>query len=253
MRYFLLIFALLVAMVFVLAGRRDSTSRKPPIEIFPDMVRQAKLRPETYAEFFADHMSSRLPVPGTIARGEPIMVRGKAVYPYEDSPVNTGMLPGTTNYVETNPLPVTEELMARGQERFTIYCSPCHGAQADGKGITAKLGMAVVADLHDTTTRKVVQQPDGEIFHTMTYGKNLMQPYGGLVPTADRWAILAYVRALQRSRLATIDDVPANERDKLPPPAVKPAAATAPAPAPAGRATPPVAPAPPATPPNTTK
>jgi mono/diheme cytochrome c family protein len=215
MRYFLLIFALLVALVVVFAGTRGSMSRKPPIEVFPDMVRQPKMRPQTYSEFFADHRSSRLPVAGTVAHNDPIMVGGKAVYEFEESPVNTGRIAGTTNFVATNPFPVTEELIARGQERFGVYCAACHGAQGDGKGITARLGMAVVGDLHDTNVRKVPQQPDGEIFNTITYGKNLMGAYGGLVPTADRWAIVAYVRALERSRLATMEDVPVSERVKL--------------------------------------
>jgi hypothetical protein len=78
--------------------------------------------------------------------------------------------------------------------------------------------MAVVGDLQDTKVRKVPQQPDGEIFNTITYGKNLMGPYGGLVPIADRWGIIAYVRALERSRLATIEDVPVSDRSKLPNP-----------------------------------
>ena len=140
------------------------------------------------------------------------MARGAA---YEDSPFNTGKVPGTTNWVATLPIPVTAELLERGQQRFTISCSPCHGQLGDGKGITSKLGMAVIADLHDTKTRKVVQQADGEIFNTISYGKNLMGPYGGLVSVEDRWAIIAYVRTLQRSRLAALDDVPADVRPTL--------------------------------------
>ena len=219
MRYFLLIFALSVIVVMAVAGKRGSTSRKPPIEIFSDMDRQAKLRPQTYAEFFPDHMSSRLPVAGTIARSRPYVIEGKEIYPYEDNPVNTGKIPGTTNFVQIIPLPVTARLMERGQQRFNIYCSPCHGAQGDGKGITTKLGMAVIANLHDgAPPRRVVQQPDGEIFNTITYGKTLMGAYGGVIPVEDRWAIIAYVRALQRSQLATIEDVPADERSKIPNP-----------------------------------
>ncbi len=234
MRYFLLIFALLVAITVIVVGTRGSISRKPPIELFSDMDRQPKVRPQSISDFFPDRLGSRLPVSGTVARAEPILVSGKMVYPFEDSPVNTGRIAGTTNFVPTNPLPVTEQFMARGQERFGIYCAPCHGAVGDGKGITFKLGMTVIGDLHDSKVRKVIQQPDGELFNTITHGKNLMGAYGGIVPTADRWAIIAYVRALQRSRIATIEDVPANERGKLPnPPAAsaQPTAATMPNPA----------------------
>ena len=206
MRYFLLIYLLLIVVVVGVAGRRGSMSRQPPIEIFPDMDRQPKLRPQTANRFFSDGLSSRLPVPGTVARGSP----------FEDSPVNTGKVPGTTNWVETIPVPVTATLMARGQERFNINCSPCHGAAGDGKGITSKYGMAIIADLHDSKPpRKVVQQPDGEIFNTITYGKTLMGAYGANVTVEDRWAIVAYVRALQRSRLASLEDVPAEQRPAL--------------------------------------
>ncbi len=205
MRYFLLIFALLVVLVMGVAGKRGSMSRRPPIEVFPDMDRQPKLRPQTANGFFSDGLSSQLPVAGTVARNSP----------YEDSPANTGKISGTTNWVQTIPVPVTATLLARGQERFNINCSPCHGASGDGKGITTKFGMAVIADLHDGKTRKVVQQADGEIFNTITYGKGLMGPYGANVTIQDRWAIIAYLRALQRSHLASLEDVPADKRGDL--------------------------------------
>lgn len=198
MRYFLLIFILLCVTVVGIAGFRGDRSRRPPIELFPDMDRQPKLRPQTGNEFFANRLSSQLPVAGTIARGSA----------YEDSPLNTGRVTGTTNFVETNPRPITEALLRRGQERFQISCQPCHGAAGDGKGITTKYGMAVIADLHDATTRRVVQQPDGEIFNTITYGKGVMGAYGSNIAIDDRWAIIAYVRALQRSHLAGVEDVP---------------------------------------------
>jgi mono/diheme cytochrome c family protein len=200
MRYFLLIFALCVVMVVAIAGRRGGLSRRPPIELFPDMVRQPKLRPQTPDAFFADDRSSRLPVPGTIAREDTH---------YADLPANTGRVPGTTNFVETIPVPVTANLLARGQQRFNINCSPCHGMQADGNGVVKKLGLATVANLHD---KRIVELPDGEIFNTITYGKNTMGPYGANVTPEDRWAIIAYLRALQLSQLGTVDDVPESAR-----------------------------------------
>jgi mono/diheme cytochrome c family protein len=205
MRYLLLLFLLMVIGVVVVAGKRGHTFRKPPAYIFPDMDRQPKLRPQEPNRFFANGISSQFPVPGTIARGDP----------YEDTPLNTGKKPGTTNYVDTIPIPVTAELMARGQERFNIYCAACHGAGGDGKGTPTKFGMAVIGDLHDNKARRVPQQSDGEIFYTITYGKNLMQAYGPQIPIHDRWAIIAYLRALQRSRLATLEDVPAELRAEL--------------------------------------
>ena len=214
-KYFLLPFVLVVLAVISIAGFRGSTSRKPPIEVFPDMDRQPKVRPQTDYRFFGDTRSSRLPVAGTIARSEPLNVSGKEVYLFEDSPVNTGKQPGTTNYIELNPLLITEQLMARGQERYNIYCAPCHGAQGDGKGITTKFGMAVIADLHDAASRRVPQQPDGQLFETISQGKGQMGAYGGIITVEDRWAIIAYVRALQRSHLASVEDVPAEMRSKF--------------------------------------
>lgn len=243
MRYLFLIFILLVACVVAIAGRRGRISRKPPIEVFGDMDRQPKLRPQTESTFFADGRTSRVPPPGAIPRGKTIQVAGREIYPFADDPVNTGHVPGTTNYIEANPLRITDMIMARGQQRFNIYCSPCHSPLGDGKSIVNKFGMAVVADLHDTKVRKVVQQPDGQLFETITYGKNLMGPYGGIIPVEDRWAIIAYVRALQRSRLVTIQDIPAGERLRLPggtaPAPIAPAAATPAVPGIQKRANPP--------------
>lgn len=203
MRYLLLILALCTVVVMGIAGKRGSLSRRPPIEIFPDMNRQPKLRPQTPDAFFEDGKSSRLPVAGTVARGDR----------YADEPVNTGRVTGTTNFVPVMPVAVTAKLLARGQQRFNINCSPCHGAQADGNGITRKIGaMAVVANLHD---KRIVELPDGEIFNTITYGKNLMGPYGANVVVEDRWAIIAYLRALQLSQLGTVDDVPEQMRSSL--------------------------------------
>ena len=202
MRYLLLGFALICLVVVSLAGFRGSLSRRPPIEVFPDMDRQPKFSPQHPNAFFANGFSSQLPVAGAIARGAP----------YEDVPVNTGLMSGTTNFVETNPLPVTVELLKRGQERFQITCAPCHGAAGDGKGITTKYGMAVIRNLQEPLA---VKMPDGQLFHTITYGFNLMGPYGAQVAIEDRWAIVAYVRALQRSRLASLEDVPEPQRAAL--------------------------------------
>ena len=213
MRYFLLIFVVCVVAVMGIAGKRGTLSRKTPIYIFPDMKRQLKLRPQTPNDFFANGLSSQLPPDGTVARSKTMMVGDKAVYPYEDSPVFTGRVTGTTNFVETNPYPVTAQLLKRGQERFNIYCSPCHGREADGNGITKKLGvMMTVANLQDP---RIVKFTDGEIFYVITNGRNTMGAYGPNVPAEDRWAIIAYLRALQLSHLGTIDDVPQDERGNL--------------------------------------
>jgi hypothetical protein len=199
--------------VFAIAGVRGEVLRRPPLEIFADMNRQPKLKPQRPFAFMPNGVSSQLPPPGTIARSQPIQTVNGSVYPYQDAPVNTGRITGTTNFVETNPLPVNGELLARGQERFDIYCAPCHGELGDGNGITKKIGdMPAVANLHDA---RIVMMTDGEIFNTITYGKNTMGAYGPLVPPQDRWAIVAYLRALQLSWLGSTNELSPDQQASL--------------------------------------
>jgi len=213
MRYFLAMLAVSIIAVMGLLGFRGQHSRKPSLYIFPDMEWQPKLRPQKPNNFFVNGISSQLPVPGTIARGTPIQTRTGLVYPYEDSPVNTGHVPGATNFVELNPMPITAQLMNRGQQRFTINCSPCHGGLGDGNGITKKIGaMLVVGNLHD---KRMVEMPDGEIFHVITNGRNNMGAYGPSITVEDRWAIIAYLRALQLAQLGSVDDLPPELRGSL--------------------------------------
>ena len=216
MRYFLY-FALVVmvgaAMGVGIAGFQGRISRQPPIEVFPDMDRQLKLRPAQPNGFFANGLSSQLPPAGTIPRGQPLQTTGGEVWPFEDAPVNNGRVTGTTNFVETNPLPITGALLQRGRQRFDIYCTPCHGALGDGNGITKKLGvMPTVANLQD---KRIVEMTDGEIFNTITHGKSTMGAYGPIMPVADRWAVIAYLRALQLSQLGAVNDLPPDQQAAL--------------------------------------
>jgi mono/diheme cytochrome c family protein len=213
MRYFLLIFGMVVVGVVLIAGRQGDLSRNRPIQIFPDMKRQLKLRPQTANGFFASGLSSQLPQPGTIAQSGAKQIGGKAIYPFEDVPANTGRLPGVTNFVVLSPVPVTTALLQRGQRQFTIYCAPCHGQTGEGNGITKKIGaMAIVANLHD---KRMVEMPDGELFHVIGNGRNNMQGYAPQIPVEDRWAVIAYLRALQLSRLGSLDDLAPETRAKL--------------------------------------
>ena len=213
MRYFLVIFGLCVVVTMGILGKRGDTFRKPPLYIFPDMEWQLKLRPQKDNGFFTNGMTSQLHVPGTVPRSTPIQTATGPVFPYEDAPVNTGQLTGTTNFVTDNALPVTLELLNRGQQRFTINCSPCHGATAEGNGITKKIGaMALVANLHD---QRIVEMTDGELFYIITNGRNNMGAYGANVVVKDRWAIVAYLRALQLARLGGVNDLPEELRAGL--------------------------------------
>jgi hypothetical protein len=206
MRYFLAMFALCLLATVGVLGFRGSHFRRPPLFIFPDMEWQLKLRPQKPNGFFPNGRSSQMLIAGTIPRGIPIQTTSGSVFPYEEAPVNTGFVTGTTNFVEINPLPITAAFLKRGQQRFTINCSPCHGQLADGNGITKKINaMAVVANLHD---KRMVEMTDGELFYVITNGRNLMGAYGANVTVEDRWAIVAYLRALQLSQLGTVDDLP---------------------------------------------
>jgi mono/diheme cytochrome c family protein len=213
MRYFfaaLFGFLLLALTVFGIAGRRGTDFRKPPIEIFDDMVRQDKLRPQVPNSFMADGRSSQPHVAGTVAQR--IGEQGNDTW--QGSARNTGLVPGTTNFVATIPVPVTTALLDRGRERYNISCLPCHGATGDGNGITKKIGaMPVVANLLD---KNAIIIPDGQVFHIIGQGKAPnMQGYAATIEINDRWAIVAYVRALQRARFATLEEVPAAERATL--------------------------------------
>jgi mono/diheme cytochrome c family protein len=177
------------------------------------MKRQLKLRPQTANGHFANGLSSQLPQPGTIAQEKPLRVGDREVFSFQDHPVNTGRETGTTNFVALNPFPVTGPQLARGQQRFNIYCAPCHGQLGDGNGVPKKIGaMAVIANLHD---KRIVELADGELFNTLSHGKGQMQGYAAQIPVEDRWAIIAYLRALQLSWLGAVDDLAPETRAKL--------------------------------------
>ena len=211
--YFLLIFVVSIAAVFGMLRKRGQHFTKPSLYIFPDMEWQLKLRPQKDNSFFTNGLSSQLHVPGTIPRSTPIQTAAGEVMPFLDAPATTGRITGTTNFVDNNPLTIDARLLKRGQQRFNINCSPCHGATGDGNGITKKIGaMLVVANLHE---KRIVELSDGELFYVITHGRNNMGAYGPTVTVEDRWAIVAYLRALQLTRLGTIEDVPQELRASL--------------------------------------
>jgi mono/diheme cytochrome c family protein len=202
MRYFVLIFVLTCAVIAGVFGQRGKISRKPPLEVFSDMDRQPKIRPQTPSDFFADGKSSRLPVEGTVARGSH----------YLDEPLNTGLVTGTTNFLAATPIRVTDQVMARGHQRFEIYCTPCHGLQGDGNGVIKNFGLATTRSLHEP---RIVQMTDGEIFNVITHGRNTMGAYASQIRAEDRWAVVAYVRALQLAQLGQPGDLPPDQRVAL--------------------------------------
>ena len=161
-----------------------------------DMQNQPYQRPLQESEFYADKRSARPLVEGTVARG----------HERADTYFYTGKV-GKEDGTEM-PFPVTAEVLQRGQQRFNIYCSPCHGEAGDGNGMIVQRGLKHPPSYHNERLRKA---PIGYFFDVMTNGFGAMLDYSQQVKPEDRWAIAAYIRALQLSQNATRDDVPAGQ------------------------------------------
>ena len=190
----------MVAGAIALTGCAGQTSRQPPIQVFPDMRTQGRYDPQEKSTWFGDNRASRTPVRGTVARG---LLK-------EDNVRFSGVV--NNQYVGKNPLTINEELLQVGQRRYNTYCSPCHDRTGQGRGQVGVRAMWIPTNLHDA---RVKGFNDGEIFHVITNGRRSMPPYRYQVTEDDRWAIVAYVRALQRTTSGTIEDVPADQRTSL--------------------------------------
>ena len=162
-----------------------------------DMANQPKNKALSPSEFFDDGRSERPLVENTVARGS---VADDELFVPKDS--------------NSFPLPVNRELLERGEERYKIFCTPCHGLQGDGNGMIAMRGMKHPPSFHQDRLR---QAPNGYFFDNITNGFGAMYGYSAQIPPRDRWAIIAYVRALQLSRNARVADLPAELREKLSP------------------------------------
>jgi mono/diheme cytochrome c family protein len=220
MKYFFLVFAALVLTIVLIAGLRDHKSPNRPFEFFPDMDHQPKVKAQTESRFFADGIGPRAAVPGTVPLGWDIPAKGAAgraepqqvsnAYSAAPDYYNTGKM--GDRWGDGLPVPVTAALMKRGQERYAINCQICHGASGAGNGITSKYGWVGIANYHE---QRFVDMPDGQIFNTLTNGKDTMLGYGGNIPVADRWAIVAYIRALQKAQLGRLADLTPEQQAKL--------------------------------------
>ncbi len=171
------------------------------------MGQQPRYEPLEPSAFFPDGRSARDPVPGTVARGhlelDAHLVRGQA------GPAGAGEAGGPAT---TFPFPVTAAVVARGRERFDVFCSPCHGRTGDGDGMVVRRGFLPPPTLHSEPMRR---HPVGHFFQVITEGYGAMPSYARQIDPRDRWAIVAYVRALQLSQHARLSDVPEAERAAL--------------------------------------
>ena len=202
-----LLAALALVPLALIARARATTSSQPRIQLIRDMAKQPKFKTQSGNPLFADGRAMRPDVPGTVARGEL----------HEDAAFWTGRT--AEGWVMAFPVQVTDRLVRRGQERYDIYCSPCHGLAGYGDGPVAKRADALQEGTWTPPssyhTDLIRSRPVGQLFNTITNGIRNMPGYAAQVPAADRWAIVAYVRALQRSQDARMADVPAELQRQL--------------------------------------
>jgi len=225
------------AALAIAAKARNSVSSEPHFHIFPDMDFQPKFKSDTECDIFPDLRCNRGEIPGTVARGglhaDDTLYRG-----LEDGQWTTGF---------PRQLEVNEAFVRRGQGRFNIYCTPCHGYDGRGMGAVPSRLLTfgaswAVRNLVDPAATPA-RMPNGQLFNTISNGFNTMMGYAQQIPPEDRWAIVAYVRAMQRAFNATLEDVRPEKRASMPPPQVPATAPPAPA-APAPAAPEPAAPGP---------
>lgn len=216
MRIFLGIFVFICVSTVSFLWFRGTKSPLPPIYVFPDMDWQAKYHSQGENHFFSNRMDARPVVQGSVPRGSSLdqaaVFQEEYIYEPGENPVlYTGKNPDGSFY-KGFPLPVTHALLELGQQKFAIYCSACHNAIGDGNGVTKSYGMVATPSYYDERLRTM---PEGEIFNTISHGKNTMLSYADKLNPKERWAVIAYVRALQRAARATLDDVPQEHRADL--------------------------------------
>jgi mono/diheme cytochrome c family protein len=177
------------------------------VHLIQDMANQPRCNPQAPATFFLDARAMRPNVSGTVARGQL----------WDEEHLYRGKLNG--NWAYYGPVPISEVFVRRGQERFNVYCSTCHGLVGIGDGPTHQRAVKLVEPKWVPPTslasQQVREQADGSIFNTITNGIRNMPAHGPQIPAEDRWAIVSYVRALQLSRDANANDLPPEKRDRL--------------------------------------
>ncbi len=217
MRYFIGIWIFLIIAVVSLLGFRGSKSKDQPLYVFPDMDWQAKYLPQGENKFFADGRNDRPMVPGTAGRGYGNQLASVFSADYTD-PVseNPPLYSGKDDegeWMRGFPVEVNDEFMLLGQQKYDIFCAVCHGASGDGNGVVKQYeGATLIASL---LQERLMAMPEGEIFNTITHGKLNMGAYGMKLRPDERWAVVAYVRALQLASSASVDDVPEQFKSEL--------------------------------------
>jgi len=210
--------AILAILGVGLAGYRGQKGEHTNVEWFNDMAHQAKAQPQHRTDFFADQRSARPPVPGTVPIGFNLegryfqtegnnLVDGHGGFTNQPDYVNTGRMDdmfgdGIPEQFASRGL----EFVERGQQRFNINCAICHGRDGKATGVVKAYGMPGIRNITDDGVKA---QPDGQIFNTITHGKLTMGAYGPVITVEDRWAIVTYVRALQKAASGKLAPAPA--------------------------------------------
>ncbi|MDX2150956.1 MAG: cytochrome c [Bryobacteraceae bacterium] len=197
--------AALLAAALLLTGCSDITSRQPPVQVWPDMKNQQKFKVQSETSFFADGRSNRRPPLGTVAYGTL----------KEDDAYATGIANGM--YIGKNPETIDRQLLDRGRVKYETYCSPCHSRTGSENGVVPRRTILAGTPWLPTMLQdaRVKGMTDGEIYHVATNGRRSMHGYKYQVSDRDRWAIVAYVRALQRATSGTLEDVPQELRSEV--------------------------------------
>ena len=222
MRNVYLVTLFLVVVIVSAFGFRGQIFTSPPIDVFPEwafpgMKRQPKFRPQSASLFFADGRADRLPPPGVVQADAPTAFATARERTADQNYLNEQFNRGKNaqgQFAAGFPagVAVDRAFLELGRARYATYCSPCHGMIGDGNGITKQYGMGTTPTYHDDRLRKM---PEGEIYNTIVNGKNTMLPYSDKLVPNERWAVVAYVRALQRAQLGTVADVPAAQKSEL--------------------------------------
>jgi len=194
---------LVVLAALSLAGCRGAVKTDPPIHLNPNMDQQERFDAQEPNDFFADGRAMRLPVEGTVTAADPRGGGNPCVLEFEQEHLCTGKVDG--EFAAELPMDVSLGLLQRGQERYDIFCQPCHDVAGHGKGSVVERGMLPPPSFHDDRLRKMNV---GQFYDIVKNGVRNMPGYGAQIPVEDRWAVAAYVRALQRSQNASLDDVP---------------------------------------------
>ncbi len=212
--FYIILAASLIAMLSIF-GTRGQFSEKTPWIIFPDMDDQAKYKAQSSNDYFQNRMNDRPKPMNTVIRGQAWDL-GDVFSPEYDGGryAKTELLTGKTaneEWVRGFPIELSETIMRTGEEKYAIFCLPCHGYAGDGKGVTSQYGV-LAADLNLEMYRTMAE---GEIYNTIAWGKGTMYGYAEKLSPEERWAVILYVRALQRSQNATAEDIPADKKAEV--------------------------------------